>query len=67
MEKSMEDDALAAELVVEGEILQDTLDYSEIVERGEADRLAGRVLSSEDMRIRTDAKLATLGPLRRSA
>ncbi len=47
--------------------LDEQIDYEGIVARTEADRDAGRVLSREQMRARTDKKLAELRARRRSA
>lgn len=47
--------------------LDDQLDYEGIVARTEADRRAGRVLSREEMRARTDRKLAELRASQRTA
>lgn len=47
--------------------LDQQIDYEGIVARTEADRDAARVLSREQMRARTDKKLAQLRARRRSA
>lgn len=47
--------------------LDEQLDYEGIVARSEADRLAGRVLSHDEVRARTSALLASFRTERRSA
>lgn len=60
-------DASVVEEAVIPDDLDEQLDYQGIVARTEADRDAGRVLSREQMRARTDKKLAELRARRRSA
>ena len=60
-------DAPALEEAVRQDDLDAQIDYDGIASRSEADRHAGRVLTREQVRARTDKKLADLRTRRRSA
>lgn len=66
MRKPIEESS-AVDPMAELDEVDEMIDYESIVARTEADRQAGRVLGREEMRARTERKLAELRAKRRSA